>query len=235
MRKGGLGAHKLSQNHGIYDVFAASEKTKIEDKDSEKTKTLYFTMFLACRVPKLAFRKVPKTSLFTVFCTPTEDKTTLRAMFSHSQYPKMKPKQWYLRCFCNSEKGIFGERRKTKSNIRMAKIQKRCILRCFFSLSGAKTSVSKSAQNIVIYNVFCSHQRQNNAIYDVFLLSQPQNRAETSVFTMFLQHPKSQRSQNTAICVTFTTPQMQNAVFYSVFEPPLQKHWYLRCFEKLLA
>ena len=54
----------------------------------------------------------------------------------------------------------------------------------------AKTSVSKSAQNIVIYNVFCSHQRQNNAIYDVFLLSQPENRAETSVFTMFLQHQK---------------------------------------------
>ena len=132
MRKGGSGAHKLSQNHGIYDVFAASEKAKIEDKDSEKAKTLYFTMFLACRVRKLAFRKVPKTSLFTVFCTPTEDKTTLRAMFSHSQNPKMKPKQWYLRCFCNSEKGVFGECRKTKINIRMAKIQKRCILRCFF-------------------------------------------------------------------------------------------------------
>ena len=37
-----------SKNHGIYDVFAASEKAKIEDKDSETTKTLYFTMFLAC-------------------------------------------------------------------------------------------------------------------------------------------------------------------------------------------
>ena len=56
------GAHKLSQNHGIYDVFAASEKAKIEDKDSETTKTLYFTMFLVCRVRKLVFRKVPKTS-----------------------------------------------------------------------------------------------------------------------------------------------------------------------------
>ena len=132
MWKGVSGAHKLSQNHGIYDVFAASEKTKIEDKDSEKAITLYFTMFLACRVRKLAFRKVPKTSLFTVFCTPTEDKTTLRAMFSHSQNPKMKPKQWYLRCFCNSEKGVFGECRKTKINIRMAKIQKHCILRCCF-------------------------------------------------------------------------------------------------------
>ena len=84
MRKGGSGANKLSKNHGIYDVFAANEKTKIADKDSEKAKTLYFTMFWACRVRKLAFRKVPKTSLFTVFCTPTEDKTTLRTTFSHS-------------------------------------------------------------------------------------------------------------------------------------------------------
>ena len=41
------GVHK-HKNHGIYDVFAASEKAKIEDKDSETTKTLYFTMFLAC-------------------------------------------------------------------------------------------------------------------------------------------------------------------------------------------
>ena len=109
MRKGGSGAHKLSQNHGIYDVFAASEKTKIEDKDSEKAKTLYFTMFLACRVPKLAFRKVPKTSLFTVFCTPTEDKTTLRAMFSHSQNPKMKPKQWYIYDVFATAKKVFLE------------------------------------------------------------------------------------------------------------------------------
>ena len=36
MRKGGSGAPKLSQNHGTYEVFAASEKTKIEDKDSGK-------------------------------------------------------------------------------------------------------------------------------------------------------------------------------------------------------
>ena len=110
-----------------------ARKQKLKIRIAKKQKhCILNTMFLACRVPKLAFRKVPKTSLLTVFCTPTEDKTTLCAMFSYSQYPKMKPKQWYLRCFCNSEKGVFGECRKTKSNIRMAKIQKRCILRCFF-------------------------------------------------------------------------------------------------------
>ena len=134
---------------------------------------------------------MPKTSVFTVFCTPTEDKTTLCAMFSYSQYPKMKPKQWYLRCFCNSEKGVFGECRKTKSNIRMAKIQKRCILRCFFPFRCENFCFEKRSKhrNLQCF-FFCSRQRQNNAIYDVFLLSQPQNRAETSVFTMFLQHQK---------------------------------------------
>ena len=40
------GAHKLSQNHRICDVFAASEKTKIEYKDSEKTRnTVFFDVF----------------------------------------------------------------------------------------------------------------------------------------------------------------------------------------------
>ena len=48
------------------------------------------------------------------------------------RYVRCFPTLNTLRCFCNSEKGVFGECRKTKSNIRMAKIQKRCILRCFF-------------------------------------------------------------------------------------------------------
>ena len=51
----------------------------------------------------------------------------------------------------------------------------------------------------------------------------------------FCNTKKSQRSQNTAICATFPTPHMQNAVFYSGFDEVVQKHWYLRCFEKLLA
>ena len=60
----------------------------------------------------------------------------------------------------------------------------------FFPFQVRKLLFRKALKNIVIYSVFCSHQRQNNAIYDVFLLSQPQNRAETSVFAMFLQHKK---------------------------------------------
>ena len=81
MRKGCSGAHKLSQNHGIYDVFAASEKTKIEDKDSEKTKTLYFTMFLACRVQNSRSEKCLKHRCLQCFVLPP------------------KTKQRYVRCF----------------------------------------------------------------------------------------------------------------------------------------
>ena len=192
-------------------------------------------MFLACRVPKLAFRKVPKTSLFTVFCTPTEDKTTLCAMFSYSQYPKMKPKQWYLRCFCNREKGVFGECRKTKSNIRMAKIQKRCILRCFFAFRCENFCFEKRSKHRNL-QCFSAPTKYKTTLFTMFSFSRnPKIEPKHRYLRCFCNTKKSQRSQNTAICVTFTTPHMQNAVFYSVFEPPLQKHWYLRCFEKLLA
>ena len=170
-----------------------------------------------------------------MFFAPTKDKTTLFTMFSFSCNPKIEPKQRYLRCFCNSEKGVFGECRKTKINIRMAKRQKRCILRCFFPFR---------CEN------FCFEKRSKHRNLQCFLLP---TKDKTTLFTMFssFRNPKiepkhrylrcfcnikkNQRSQNTAICVTFTTPHLQNAVFYSVFLHPFQKHWYLRCFEKLLA
>ena len=79
-----------------------------------------------------------------VFLAPTKNKTTLFTMFSYPASPKIEPKQWYLRCFCNTQ--------------------------------------------------------------------------------------KSTRSKNTAICDTLARQHVWNAVFYSVFEPPLKKHWYLQCF-----
>ena len=53
----------------------------------------------------------------------------------------------------------------------------------------------------------------------------PQNRAKTV----------NKRSKNTAICDTFATQHVRNAVFYNVFGPPSQKHWYLQCFVKTHA
>ena len=69
------------KNHGIYDVFAASEKIKLKIRIAKKTKTLYFTMFLARRVPKLAFRKALKHRCLQCFGPPP------------------KRKQRYVRCF----------------------------------------------------------------------------------------------------------------------------------------
>ena len=80
IRKGGSGAYKHSQNHGMDDVFAASEQTKIEDKDSEKTRTLYFTMFVACRA--YAERRFGS--------------------------PQTQPKPWYGRCITPHLVNFFG-------------------------------------------------------------------------------------------------------------------------------
>ena len=80
--EGRFGSPQTNQkNHGIYDVFAASEKIKLKIRIAKKTKTLYFTMFLARRVPKLAFRKALKHRCLQCFGPPP------------------KRKQRYVRCF----------------------------------------------------------------------------------------------------------------------------------------
>ena len=147
IRKGGSGAHKRTKKPWYLRCFCSKREDKIEDKDSEKNKNTVFYDVFGPPGAKTRVQKSPKTSLFTVFWTPTEEKTALRAMFSHSRNPKMKPKQRYSRCFCNSEKGVFAECRKTKSNIRMAKIQKRCILRCFFSFRCEKFCFEKRSKH----------------------------------------------------------------------------------------
>ena len=84
--------------------------------------------------------------------------------------------------------------------------------------------------------MFSAPAKDKTTLFTMFSFSRnPKIEPKHRYLRCFCNTKKSQRSQNTAIGVTFTTPHMQNAVFYSVFEPPLQKHWYLRCFEKLLA
>ena len=53
-------------------------------------------------------------------------------------------------------------------------------------------------------------------------------------FRCLCKTQNNKRSKNTAICDTFATQYVRNAVFYSVFGPPSQKHWYLQCFVKTL-
>ena len=70
------------KNHGIYDVFAASEKIKLKIMIAKKTKTLYFTMFLARRVPKLAFRKALKHRCLQCFGPPPKRKRYVRCFLT---------------------------------------------------------------------------------------------------------------------------------------------------------
>ena len=75
----------------------------------------------------------------------------------------------------------------------------------------------KKAQNTVIYRILCSYQEQK-LFLRCFLTLKPQNRAKTLVITMFLQYPKKQ----VAICDTFTTQHVRNAVLYfTVFLGPI--------------
>ena len=84
--------------------------------------------------------------------------------------------------------------------------------------------------------MFSAPTKDKTTLFTMFSFSRkPKIEPKHRYLRCFCNAKKSQRSQNTAICVTFATPHMQNAVFYNVFEPPLQKHWYLRCEEKLLA
>ena len=176
-----VGTHARCDKPPNPDSFAARARTYAEGlSGAHKLKTMVFTMFLQqARKQKLKIRivkrqkhcilrcfwpvgcqnsrseKCLKHRCLQCFILLPKTKTTLCAIFSYSQYPKIKPKQWYLRCFCNSEKGVFGECRKTKSNIRIAKIQKRCILRCFFPFR---------------YENFCFEKRPKHRNLQGFLL-----------------------------------------------------------------
>ena len=54
-------------------------------------------------------------------------------------------------------------------------------------------------------------------------------------FRCLCKTQNNKRSKNTAICDTFATQHVRNAVFYSVFGSPSQKHWHLQCFVKTHA
>ena len=61
---------------------------------------------------------------------------------------------------------------------------------------------------------------QNIGFYDVLATAKNASVAKTSLFATLWQHNMSE---------------IRNAVFYSVFGTPFQKHWYLQCFVKTHA
>ena len=63
----------------------------------------------------------------------------------------------------------------------------------------------------------------------------PKSSQNIGIYDVFATTTKMKRGQNTAICDTWATQHVRNAVFYSVFRTPSQRHWYLQCFVKTHA
>ena len=149
--------------------------------------------------------------------------------------PQNEAETMVFTMFLQQRKRRFWRMSETKSSIRMAKIQKRCILRCFWPVGCENFCFEKRSKHRNLQCFLLPPKTKQRYLRCFPSLATPNIEPKHRYLRCFCNTKKSQRSQNTAICATFTTPHMQNAVFYSVFEPPLQKHWYLRCFEKLLA
>ena len=96
---------------------------------------------------------------------------------------------------------------KLKFNVCIQKRLKHCNLQCFRLLPRTK-------------------QRYLRCFFTLGAPKEPKH----GYLRCFCNTQKSTRSKNAAICDTLARQHVRNAVFYSVFEPPLKRHWYLQCF-----
>ena len=84
--------------------------------------------------------------------------------------------------------------------------------------------------------MFSAPTKDKTTLFTMFSFSRnPKIEPKHRYLRCFCNTKESQRSQNTAICDTLATQHVRNAVFYSVFGTPFQKHWYLQCFVKTHA
>ena len=84
--------------------------------------------------------------------------------------------------------------------------------------------------------MFSAPTKDKTTLFTMFSFSRnPKIEPKHRYLRCFCNTKKSQRSQTTAICDTLATQHVRNAVFYSVFGTPFQKHWYLQCFVKTHA
>ena len=98
---------------------------------------------------------------------------------------------------------------KLKFNVCIKKRLKHCNLQCFRLLPRTKQRYFRC-----FLTLRAPKSSQNSGIYDVFATPKKAHVAETPLFATLWQDNMSEML----------------SVFYSVFEPPLKKHWYLQCF-----
>ena len=84
--------------------------------------------------------------------------------------------------------------------------------------------------------MFSVPTKNKTALFAMFSLPRaPKSSQNIGFLRCFGNSQKRKCSQNTAICDTLATQHVRNAVFYSVFGTPFQKHWYLQCCVKTHA
>ena len=82
--------------------------------------------------------------------------------------------------------------------------------------------------------MFSAPTKDKTTLFTMFSSSRnPKIEPKHRYLRCFCNIKKNQPSQNTAICVTFTTPHLQKAVFYSVFFTPASKTLVFAVFWKI--
>ena len=150
--------------------------------------------------------------------------------------PQNEAETMVFTMFLQQRKRRFWRMSETKSNIRMAKIQKRCILRCFWpvgceNVCFEKRSKHRNLQCFLLVprtkqcylrcflTLAAPKSSQNIGIYDVFTTNRKANVAKTPLFATLWQHNMSEIVYFTV----FLDHLFKNTGIYSVFRKHMHK------------
>ena len=116
-----------------------------------------------------------------MFSAPTKNKTTLFTMFSYPRSPKIEPKHWYLRCFCNTLKST-----RSKSTAICDTLARQHVRMLYFTVF-----LNRLLKNTGIYSVFWKHMHKtvNSDEFKVCIFHRKKlKEAKTPIFTAFLRN-----------------------------------------------
>ena len=108
-----------------------TRKQKLKIRIAKKQKHCILRCFWPVGCENWRSEKCLKHRCLQCFVLPPKTKQRYVRRFPTLRTPKWSRNNGIYDAFATAKK-VFGEWRKTKISIRMAKIQKRCILRCFF-------------------------------------------------------------------------------------------------------
>ena len=109
-----------------------ARKQKLKIRIAKRQKHCILRCFWPVGCQNSRSEKCLKHRCLQCFVLPPKTKQRYVRCFPTLNTPKWSRNNGIYDVFATAKKAFFGECRKRKSNIRIAKIQKRCILRCFF-------------------------------------------------------------------------------------------------------